>query len=75
MKKAARMVNKHNHLYLVNTTMQDKLIFISHALSPDSGIKFETPIAHLIPRMPRASIVGDSSLVAWGAYSITLKFR
>ncbi len=74
MKKAARMVNKHNHLYLVKTTMQDELIFISHALSPDLGIKFETPIAHLIPRMPTASITGDSLLVACSGYSITLKF-
>ena len=48
--------------------------FISDALKPDSGIRFETPIAHLIPRMPTASIVGDSSLLACGGYSITLKF-
>jgi hypothetical protein len=74
MKQAAKMVNKHNHQFLVNTMMQDELIFISYALSPDSGIKFETPIAHLIPRMPTASIVKNSSLVACGGYSITLKF-
>jgi hypothetical protein len=61
MKKAAKMVNNYNHFYLVNSTMREELIFISHALSPDSGIKFETPIAHLIPRMPTASIIGDSS--------------
>ena len=74
MKKAAKVVNKHNHLYLVNSTMQDELIFISHALLPKSGIKFETPIAHLIPRMPTASIIGDSLLVACGGYSITIEF-
>ncbi len=74
MKQAAKMANKHNHQYLVNTTMRDELIFISHTLSPDSRIKFETPIAHLIPRMPTASIVGNSSLVACGGYLITLNF-
>jgi hypothetical protein len=74
MKKAAKMINKHGHLYLVNCTMRDKLTFLSQALSPDSGIKFETPIAHLIPRTPAASIIGDSSLLACGGYSITLKF-
>jgi hypothetical protein len=42
-------------------------------LNPDSGIKFETPIAHLIPRTPTASIIGDSSLLACGGYSVTLK--
>jgi hypothetical protein len=74
MKKAAKMVNKHNHLYLVNRTMGDELNFIAHALKPDSGIKYETAIAHLIPRIPMASIVGNSLLLACGGYSITLKF-
>ncbi len=68
------MVNNYNHFYLVNSTMREELIFISHTLSPDLGIKFETLIAHLIPRMPTASIIGDSSLVACGGYSITLGF-
>ena len=58
----------------MNKTMQEELNFIADALKPDSGIKFETPIAHLIPRTPTASIVGDSSLLACGGYSITLKF-
>ncbi len=74
MKQAAKMINKHNHQYLVNTTMQDKLIFIKRALSPKSGIKFETAIGHLIPCTPTASIIGDSSLLACRGYSITLKF-
>jgi hypothetical protein len=68
------MVNKHRHLYLVNGTMRNKLNFLSEALEPDSGIVFETPIAHLIPRMPTASIVSNSLLIAFGGYSITLKF-
>jgi hypothetical protein len=74
MKKVAKMVNKHNHLYLVNRTMWEELNFITHALIPDSGIKFETPIAHLIPRIPTALIVGNSLLLACGGYSIALKF-
>ena len=74
MKKAAKIVSKHGHLYLVNSTMQYELNFFSKALSPDSGIKFETSIAHLIPRTPTALIIGDSSLLACGGYSITLEF-
>jgi hypothetical protein len=74
MKQAAKMVNKHGHQYLVNATMRDELDFSSHALSPDSGIKFKTPIAHLIARIPTALIIGDSSLIACGGYSITLGF-
>ena len=74
--KAAKVVCKHGYLCLavVNLTMREELNFISHALSPDSGLKFETPIAHLIPRMPTASIVGDSSLLACGGYLVTLDF-
>ena len=58
----------------MNSTMQDELMFLAEALKPDSGINFKTPIAHLIPRIPTASIVGDSSLLACGGYSVTLKF-
>jgi hypothetical protein len=74
MKQAAKMINKHNHQYLVNTIMQDELIFNKKALSPGSGIKFKTAIGHLIPWTPTASIIGDSSLLAYGGYSIKLKF-
>ncbi len=68
------MVNKHGQQYLVNATMQDKLNFIKKALSPGSSIKFETAIGHLIPHTPTVSIIGDSSLLACGGYSIKLKF-
>ncbi len=74
MKKASKMVNRNHATYLVNRTMQDELDFLSDALKPDWGIKFETPIAHLIPRTPSASIIGNSLLLACGRYSITLKF-
>jgi hypothetical protein len=54
--------------------MREELSFIASALNPDSGIKFETPIAHLIPRTPTVSTIGNSPLLAFGGYSITLKF-
>jgi hypothetical protein len=73
-KRAAKMVNNFGHKYLVNRTMRKELNFISEALKPDSGIVFKTPIARLIPRIPTASIIGDSSLLSYGGYSTTLKF-
>jgi hypothetical protein len=73
MKSAARRVNWHNQLHPVNQTMREELTFIASALQPDSGIRFETPIAHLIPRTPMASVVGDSSLLACGGYLVTQK--
>jgi hypothetical protein len=74
MKRAARKVNRHYQLYPVNQTMREELSFIASTLNPDSGIKFETPIANLIPRTPTASIIGNSSFLACGGYSVTLKF-
>jgi hypothetical protein len=59
-------VNCHNHYYPVNRTMREELSFIASALQPDSGIRFKTLIAHLIPRTPTASVVGDSSLLMCG---------
>jgi hypothetical protein len=73
-KRAAKMVNIFGHKYLVNCTIREELNFISEALKPDSGIVFKTPIAHLIPRIPMASIIGNSSLLSCGNYSTTLKF-
>ena len=68
------MVNKHRHLYLVNGTMRDELNFLSEALESNYGKVFKTPIGHLIPRMPTASIIGDSLLIACGGYLTTFKF-
>ncbi len=38
------------------------------------ALDFETPIAHLIPRTPTASVVGNSFLLVCGSYLVTLKF-
>ena len=74
MKRAAKMVNNFWHTYLVNRTMREEMNFISKALKLDSGIVFKTLIAHLIPQIPTASIVGDISLLSCGGYWNTLKF-
>ena len=71
MKRAAKMVNKFGHKYLINCTMHEELGFISEALKPKLGIVLETPIAHLIPRILTALIVGDSSLLSCSGYLTT----
>ena len=48
LKKTGKMVNKNNRTYLVNSTMQEELMFLAETLKPDLGINFKTPIAHLI---------------------------
>ena len=66
LKLAAKLINNNMHLYSVNETMREELEFIRQALDDDSGIKFETPIAFIIPRMPTARLFGDSSLLSCG---------
>jgi hypothetical protein len=73
LKMAAKLVNNSKHMYIVNKTMREELEFIRHALDDDSGIRFETPIAFIIPRIPTAALFGDSSLLLCGDYSIQLK--
>jgi hypothetical protein len=69
----AKLVNINKHMYVVNKTMHEDLEFIRQAFNNDSGINFKTPIAFIIPRMPTASLFGDSSLLLCGGYSIQLK--
>ncbi len=74
LKKAAKMVHHAKYKFRINTTMRQEIEFFRATLLPDSGITWETPIAHLIPRTPSASSFGDSSLQGAGGYSIELGF-
>jgi hypothetical protein len=67
------MVNHHRQFYLINETMQAEIEFIYQALREDSWLKFEVPIAFIIPRTPSAYLFGDSSFQACGGYSTTLR--
>ncbi len=54
--------------------MRYEIKFYRNKLKPDSGIKWEMPIAHLIPQMPFATTIGDSLLEGTAGFSITLGF-
>jgi hypothetical protein len=49
--------------------MRYKIEFFCNKIKPDSGIKWETPIAHLIPQPPFVTTIGDSSLEGTGGFS------
>ncbi len=66
--------NDSSCLLRVYTTMRAEIEFFRDKLKPDSGIDWETPIAHIIPRTPFATTVGDSSLEGAGGFSIKLGF-
>ncbi len=49
MKHAAKLTHHTSYQYNINKTMHYEIKFFRDKLKPDSGIKWETPIAHLIP--------------------------
>jgi hypothetical protein len=74
MKRVAKLTHHAPYQYKINKTMHYKIKFFCNKLKPDSGIKWETPIAHLIPQTPFATTIGDSLLEGAGGFSITLGF-
>jgi hypothetical protein len=54
--------------------MRCEIEFFCNKLKPDSGIKWETPIAHLILQTPFATTIRDSLLEGAGGFSITWGF-
>ncbi len=55
--------------------MRQEIEFFRKKLLLESGIAWETPIAHIITRTPTFTSFGDSCLEGAGGYSIMLGFR
>ncbi len=73
-KRAARLTHHSSYQYNINRTMRAEIEFFRDNLKPDSGINWETPIAHLIPQTPFATTIGDSLLEGAGGFLIALGF-
>ncbi len=74
MKRAAKLTHHASYQYNISRTMRYEIEFFCDKLKPDSGIKWEMPIAHLIPQTPFATTIGDSLLEGAGGFSVTLGF-
>jgi hypothetical protein len=74
LKRSAKMVHHSKQQYIISKDMRQEIEFFCEKLQPDSGIHWETPIAHIIKRTPSATAYGDISLEGAGGYSIGLKF-
>ncbi len=74
MKKAAHLVHHAKFKYNINKTMHQEIKFFCKKLLLESGIAWETPIAHIITWMPTFTSFGDSCLKGAGGYSIMLGF-
>ncbi len=73
-KKAAHLVHHTKFKYNINKTMRQEIEFFCKKLLLESNIVWETPIAHIIPRMPMFTSFGDSYLEGARGYSILLGF-
>jgi hypothetical protein len=49
MKRAAKLIHHASYQHNINKTVRYEIKFFCNKLKPDSGIEWETPIAHLIP--------------------------
>jgi hypothetical protein len=74
MKHVAKLTHHASYQYNINKTMHYKIQFLRNILKLDLGIIWETPIAHLIPQMPFAMTIGESSLKGARGFSTTLGF-
>jgi hypothetical protein len=74
MKRAARLTHHSSYQYNINRTMRAEIEFFCDNLKPESGIEWESPIAHLIPQTPFATSIGDSLLEGVGGFLIALGY-
>ncbi len=74
LKRAAQMVHRSKYHYPITEEMRSDIELFRHLLQPHSGVRWMTPIAHVIERNPFAHLFGDSSLQAAGGFSVGLKF-
>jgi hypothetical protein len=74
VKKTAQKTFKCNETYFIVRTLRAELELLRCWLQPDSGIFWETPIGHIIKRMPYAIALGDACLYGGGGFCIKLKF-
>jgi hypothetical protein len=74
IKRAARQVHHAKFEFNINKMMHQEIYFFRKKLLPKSNIKWETLIAHIIPRMPTFTSFGDSCLEEAGGYSTSLGY-
>jgi hypothetical protein len=75
IKRSAKLVHQSMCQYNITKTMRQEIEFFRKKLLPKSGIRWKSPIAHIIPRTPTFTTFGDSCLKgARGRYSLSLGF-
>jgi hypothetical protein len=74
IKHSAKLVHQSRCQYNITKSMCQEIEFFREKLLPTSKICWESPIAHVIPRMPTFTTFDDSCLKGAGRYSLSLGF-
>jgi hypothetical protein len=74
IKHSAKLVHQSRCQYNITKPMRKEKEFFREKLLPTSEICWESPIAHVISRMPTFTTFGDSCLKGAGGYSLSLGF-
>jgi hypothetical protein len=74
IKWSAKLVHQSACQYNITKSMCQEIEFFCEKLLPNSGICWESPIAHIIPRMLTFITFGDSCLEGARGYSLSLGF-
>ncbi len=74
IKRVAGQVHHAKFEFNINKRMCQEIDFFCKKLLPESNIKWETPIAHIIPWMPMFTSFGDSCLEGARGYSTLLSY-
>jgi hypothetical protein len=74
IKHSAKLVHQSRCQYNITKSMRQEIEFFRKKLLPTSKICWESPIAHVIPRMPTFTTFGDSCLKGAGGYSLSFGF-
>jgi hypothetical protein len=74
IKQSAKLVHQSRCQYNITKSMHQEIEFFCKKLLHTYDICWESPIAHVIPRMPTFTTFGNSCLEGAGGYSLSLGF-
>ena len=73
VKNVASNVHRCKQKFFMNATLKEEIKFLTAALS-DQSIRWETPIGHIIERVPSSEAAADACLYGGGGFSTDLRF-
>ncbi len=74
LKQASQLVHRSRNRYTISDALRADIEFFRWALNIHSGIRWESPLAHVVPRTPIGVPHGDACLTGCGGYCVEFKF-